>query len=229
MLGQANADALSPNFQKLNEAYNNVEVMRDTLNLLTAKKKSEVNTYLANLRDALFYERTDNADTKQEGRLVWMQKRARERYSAVDSKNVAAKITDDDLKEISKILIEIQLMKKYLLQFKDEIQIKQDQILDEYDRVQSQRKVKGRLDVLRRNIQGQDEGASIVAECKVFEGDNMKELARKLATKGVDDVLKQMTGDDIILENDKITQRDNLLDASEKSKKLLKAKFDLFN
>jgi hypothetical protein len=30
----------------------------------------------------------------------------------------------------------------------------------------------------------------------------MRELAKKLATKGVDDVLEQMTGDDIILKGD---------------------------
>jgi len=39
-------------------------------------------------------------------------------------------------------------------------------------------------------IQGQDQGSSIIAECRVFEGDNMKELAKKLATKGVADVLE---------------------------------------
>lgn len=83
--------------------------------------------------------------------------------------------------------------------------------------------------MLRRKIQGQDEGASIIAECKVFEGDNMKELAKKLATKGVDDVLKQMTGDDILLENEVISQRDNLKDEKDKAKKLLRTKFDLFN
>jgi len=39
----------------------------------------------------------------------------------------------------------------------------------------------------------------------------MKELAKKLATKGVYDVLEQMTGDDIILNNEQVSKKDNLI------------------
>jgi hypothetical protein len=45
------------------------------------------------------------------------------------------------------------------------------------------------LENLRKMIQGQDLGCSIIAECRAFEGDNMKELAKKLATKSVGMVL----------------------------------------
>ena len=57
----------------------------------------------------------------------------------------------------------------------------------------------------------------------------MKELAKKLATKGVADVLEQMTGDDIILNNDQVSKRDNLVDSDGKGKKLLRSLFDQFN
>lgn len=58
----------------------------------------------------------------------------------------------------------------------------------------------------------------------------MKELAKKLATKGVDDVLKQMTGDDIIFENEIISQRDNIAGTGgSQGKQWLKSMFDKFN
>ena len=57
----------------------------------------------------------------------------------------------------------------------------------------------------------------------------MKELAKKLATKGVSDVLEQMTGDDIVLNNDQVSKRDNLVDSDGKGKKLLRSLFDQFN
>ena len=81
-------------------------------------------------------------------------------------------------------------MKKSFLKFKDDLQENQDQILDDYDRIQLQKRNKLRLDNLRKLIQGQDQGSSLIAECKAFEGDNMKELAKKLATKSVGDVLE---------------------------------------
>ncbi len=84
-----------------------MEVMRDSLNLLPPKKKSEVNTFLTGFRDALFYEKTADGDDKTEGRLIWMQKQARIMYSGFDAKkNTPNKISDDELREISKILIE---------------------------------------------------------------------------------------------------------------------------
>ena len=57
----------------------------------------------------------------------------------------------------------------------------------------------------------------------------MKELAKKLATKSADDVLKQMTGEDIVLKNDVVSKEDNLVEGVEKGTKLLKTKFDEFN
>jgi len=58
------------------------------------------------------------------------------------------------LKEIAKILLEIQIMKKSFLKFKDDLQENQDQILDDYDRIQLQKRNKLRLDNLRKLIQG---------------------------------------------------------------------------
>ena len=46
----------------------------------------------------------------------------------------------------------------------------------------------------------------------------MKELAKKLATKSVDDVLEQMTGEDILLQNDVVSKKDNLVDSDAKGK-----------
>ena len=60
-------------------------------------------------------------------------------------------------------------------------------------------------------IQGQDIGCSIIADCKAFEGDNMKELAKKLATKSVGMVLQQMTGDDTLLDKDTLSQQSNMI------------------
>jgi NAD dependent epimerase/dehydratase family enzyme len=57
----------------------------------------------------------------------------------------------------------------------------------------------------------------------------MKELAKKLATKNVVDVLLQMTGEDILLQNDVVDKKDNLVDSDEKGKKLLRTMFDQFN
>jgi hypothetical protein len=58
------------------------------------------------------------------------------------------------LKEIAKILLEIQIMKKSFIKFKDDLQENQDQILDDYDRIQLQKRNKLRLDNLRKLIQG---------------------------------------------------------------------------
>lgn len=58
------------------------------------------------------------------------------------------------MKEIAKILLEIQIMKKSFIKFKDDLQENQDQILDEYDRIQLQKRNKLRLDNLRKLIQG---------------------------------------------------------------------------
>ena len=58
------------------------------------------------------------------------------------------------MKEIAKILLEIQIMKKSFLKFKDDLQENQDQILDDYDRIQLQKRNKLRLDNLRKLIQG---------------------------------------------------------------------------
>ncbi len=74
--------------------------------------------------------------------------------------------------------------------FKEQLQEVQDQILDDYDRIQLQKRNRLRLENLRKLIQGQDLGCSIIAECRAFEGDNMKELAKKLATKSVAMVLE---------------------------------------
>ena len=60
----------------------------------------------------------------------------------------------DELKEVAKILLEIQIMKKSFIKFKDDLQENQDQILDEYDRIQLQKRNKLRLDNLRKLIQG---------------------------------------------------------------------------
>lgn len=57
----------------------------------------------------------------------------------------------------------------------------------------------------------------------------MKELAKKLATKSVGDVLEQMTGEDILLQNDVVSKKDNLVDSDDKGKKLLRKMFDQFN
>ena len=59
----------------------------------------------------------------------------------------------------------------------------------------------------------------------------MKELARKLATKSVGDVLEQMTGEDILVKNDVVSKKDNLVDSDsdEKGKKLLRKMFDQFS
>ena len=58
------------------------------------------------------------------------------------------------MKEVAKILLEIQIMKKSFLKFKDDLQENQDQILDDYDRIQLQKRNKLRLDNLRKLIQG---------------------------------------------------------------------------
>jgi hypothetical protein len=63
-------------------------------------------------------------------------------------------IKTDELKEIAKILLEIQIMKKSFIKFKDDLQDNQDQILDDYDRIQLQKRNKLRLDNLRKLIQG---------------------------------------------------------------------------
>ena len=56
------------------------------------------------------------------------------------------------MKEVAKILLEIQIMKKSFIKFKDDLQENQDQILDEYDRIQLQKRNKLRLDNLRKLI-----------------------------------------------------------------------------
>ena len=58
------------------------------------------------------------------------------------------------MKEIAKILLEIQIMKKSFIKFKDELQENQDKILDDYDKIQLQKRNKLRLDNLRKLIQG---------------------------------------------------------------------------
>jgi len=79
--------------------------------------------------------------------VTWLERKAQELYSG----NSPA-IKAEDLKEFASIVIEIQIMKKNLLKFKDELQERQDLILDDYDRIQSQRKNKLRLYNLRSLI-----------------------------------------------------------------------------
>lgn len=49
----------------------------------------------------------------------------------------------------------------------------------------------------------------IVNDCSAFEGHNMKELARKLNIKSVDEVIKQIKGEDMIIKDEKIDVEDN--------------------
>lgn len=50
-----------------------------------------------------------------------------------------------------------------------------------------------------------------------------------MATKSVGDVLEQMTGEDILLHNEVVSKKDNLVDSDAKGKKLLRTMFDQFN
>ena len=127
----------------MNESYNNLETLRDTLSILERKKKDEINEALQQFKDKLFQSETS------EGRVAWLKKRANELNQASPNP-----IKTDELKEVAKILLEIQILKKSFIKFKDDLQENQDQILDEYDRIQLQKRNKVRLDNLRKLIQG---------------------------------------------------------------------------
>jgi hypothetical protein len=71
------------------------------------------------------------------------------------------------LKEIANILLEIQIMKKNFIKFKYDLQDNLDQILYEFDRIILK---KISLVDLRKLIEGQDQGSSLIAECRAFEG-----------------------------------------------------------
>jgi hypothetical protein len=57
-LGQKAAEAYNPIFLTMNESYNNLEILRDTLSILDRKKKEEINDALQQFRDKLFQSET---------------------------------------------------------------------------------------------------------------------------------------------------------------------------
>ena len=80
------------------------------------------------------------------------------------------------------------MKRNYFLLNKD-IQECQDEIIENYDNKQAEKKNKGRLDNLMGLIKGQDWGAQIINDCAAFQGHKMKELAKKFNTKDIDVVL----------------------------------------
>ena len=71
-MGQKAAEAYNPIFLTMNESYNNLEILRDTLSILDRKKKEEINEALQQFRDKLFQSET------LDGRVAWLKKRANE-------------------------------------------------------------------------------------------------------------------------------------------------------
>ena len=57
-MGQKAAEAYNPIFLTMNESYNNLEILRDTLSILDRKKKEEINEALQLFRDKLFQSET---------------------------------------------------------------------------------------------------------------------------------------------------------------------------
>jgi hypothetical protein len=57
----------------------------------------------------------------KESRVKWLEEKARSIYAYLKEGMPPAPISFDDLKEFSKILIEIQLLKKNIAKFEDEL------------------------------------------------------------------------------------------------------------
>jgi len=85
------------------------------LNLVGVRKKEEIGRYLQGFKDSLFSDSKENP-----GRIIWLETKARELYTG----NTPGAIKPPELKEFAKILIEIQLLKKNILKFKDDLQEK---------------------------------------------------------------------------------------------------------
>ena len=74
-----------------------------------------------------------------------------------------------------------------------------------------------------RLIEGQDWGAQIINDCLAFQGEKQKALAKKLNTKTIDDVLKEIKGEDISVNNNILKGSDNFQEKpGNKGKALLK-------
>lgn len=52
---------------------------------------------------------------------------------------------------------------------------------------------------------GSEVGCGIISECVLFDGRNMVDLQRKLKVKTIEDVLREFSGDDLIIDKTSMT------------------------
>ena len=91
-----------------------MEAAGDTLTCVDLEKKQDINKTLNEFKESLL-------SKDKESRVKWLEEKARSIYAYLEEGMPPAPISFDDLKEFSKILIEIQLLKKNIAKFEDEL------------------------------------------------------------------------------------------------------------
>jgi hypothetical protein len=82
---------------------------------------------------------------------------------------------------------------------------------------------------LKQCLSGLQTGQAVIVECRTFESMNLFEMNKKLQTKGIEDVIAEITGEDIDINEDsgmlKVLNVDN---CDQRAKNVLRAKYNEF-
>jgi hypothetical protein len=73
-------------------------------------------------------------------------------------------------------------------------------------------------------------GQAVIAECQTFESMNLFEMNKKLQTKEIEDVIAEITGEDVTVmkEDSGIVEVLNIDNCDERAKEVLSAKYAQF-
>jgi hypothetical protein len=82
---------------------------------------------------------------------------------------------------------------------------------------------------LKQCLSGLQTGQAVIVECRTFESMNLFDMNKKLQTKGIEDVIAEITGEDIDFNEDsgmlKVLNNDN---CDQRAKTVLRAKYNEF-
>jgi hypothetical protein len=82
---------------------------------------------------------------------------------------------------------------------------------------------------LKQCLSGLQTGQGVIAECRTFESMNLFEMNKKLQTKGIEDVIAEVTGEDVaVIEDSGMLEVLNVDNCDQWAKDVLSAKYHEF-
>jgi hypothetical protein len=127
------------------------------------------------------------------------------------------------------IILDLQLLKENIPSFRGPISDTLDFILSDYDSKQLQLQNKQRMWTLKQCLSGLQTGQAVIAECRTFESMNLFEMNKKLQTKGIEDVIAEVTGEDVaVIEDSGMVEVLNVDNCDQRAKDVLSAKYNEF-